>query len=108
MRMKRDKFVKNMSNEYSSKKGECIMLSKENWNEIKYFKKYNFSQREVARKMVISRNTVRKYWDSKNTPQFKKRKKYKHKTDSFKKKIKQPMNTILLSTFFYFTSDWIF
>jgi transposase len=83
------------------------MLSKENWNKIKYFKKYNFSQREVARKMEISRNTVRKYWDNKNTPQFKKRKKYKHKMDSFKKRIKQLLDK-LLSTFFYFTSDWIF
>ncbi len=62
--MKRDNFVKNMSTKYSFDKRGRIMLRKENWNEIKYFKKHNFSQREVARKMEISRNKFRKYWDS--------------------------------------------
>ncbi|MDA3863127.1 MAG: IS21 family transposase [Deltaproteobacteria bacterium] len=99
--MKREKFVKNISTKYSSKKGECIMLSKEKWNEIKHFKKYDFSQREVARKMEISRNTIRKYWDSKNTPQFKKRKKYKHKMDSFKKRIKQLLDKGFIGTVIY-------
>jgi len=59
--LKTENFDKIKYAEYSPDKGGIIMLSEEKWNEIKYFKKYGFLQREVARKMEISRNTVRKY-----------------------------------------------
>lgn len=96
--MKTENFDKIKNAEYSPDKGGIIMLSEEKWNEIKYFKKYDFSQREVARKMKISRNTVRKYWDSKHPPVFQKRKEYKHKTDSFKERIKKLLDQGFIGT----------
>ncbi len=77
------------------------MLSKEMWKQISYLRKYYFSQREVAKKMGISRNTVRKYWDSETPPKFKKRKNYKHKTDQFSKRIQKLMDKGSCGTVIY-------
>ena len=96
--MKTEKFDTFKNGKYSLDQGGTIMLSTEKWNEIKSFKKYNFSQRETARKMKISRNTVRKYWDSKHPPVFQKRKEYKHKTDNFRERIQNLIDNGFIGT----------
>ena len=77
------------------------MISQDTWKQIRYLKKYYFSQREVARKMGISRNTVRKYWDSETPPKFKKRNNYKRKTDQYSKKIQKFMDEGVYGTVIY-------
>ncbi len=49
------------------------MISVEVWQQIKELKKQGKGKKTIARELGISRNTVRRYWDSESPPKYKRR-----------------------------------
>lgn len=49
------------------------MISADVWKQIKEMKRQGKGKKTIARELGISRNTVRRYWDSESPPKYKRR-----------------------------------
>ncbi len=49
------------------------MISVDVWKQIKEMKRQGKGKKTIARELGISRNTVRRYWDSDSPPKYKRR-----------------------------------